>query len=92
VNAHCCAMMSSNLAEGEAAIRYLPKFREYGVLVLDGGSSHITIHYCPWCGRSLPASLRDKWFEAIESRGYALQNEVPDEFDSDEWWKPTSTS
>jgi hypothetical protein len=92
VNAHCCAMMSSNLAGGETAIRYLPKFREYGITVLDGGSSFISIHYCPWCGTSLPGSLRDKWFEEIAARGYEVDDEIPAELNSDAWWKATSTS
>jgi hypothetical protein len=92
VNAHCCAMMSSNIAEGETAIRYFPKFREYGVPVLDGGSSNIAIHYCPCCGRLLPASLRNKWFEEIETRGYKNDIDIPAEFNSDAWWKLSSTS
>ena len=92
MNAHCCAMMSSNLAGGETAILYLPKFREYGIAVTDGGSSFIAIHYCPWCGTSLPASLRDKWFEEIASRSYKIDDEIPAELSSGAWWKATSTS
>ena len=29
---------------------------EYGLRVHDGGSSAITISYCPWCGASLAST------------------------------------
>jgi hypothetical protein len=29
---------------------------EYGLFVHDGGSSFITINYCPWCGTKLPSA------------------------------------
>ncbi len=75
MNAHCCAMMSSNLAGSETAIRYVPKFREYGIPVLDGGSSFIFIRYCPWCGTFLPGSLRDRRSKEIAARGYEVGDE-----------------
>jgi hypothetical protein len=34
----------------EETIRYIAKFREYGVRVLDGGSSYVVLRFCPWCG------------------------------------------
>ena len=40
-------------------VRYLPVFREYGLLIHDGGSSFVRIQFCPWCGSRLPESLRD---------------------------------
>jgi hypothetical protein len=27
--------------------------RDYGIRVHDGGSSYVTIRFCPWCGSSL---------------------------------------
>lgn len=26
---------------------------EYGIIIHDGGSSNIKIHFCPWCGKKL---------------------------------------
>jgi hypothetical protein len=81
-------MMSSNLESEEAAICYSPKLREYGIRVLDGGSSFILIHHCPWCGTSLPPSLRTRWFEALEARGIKVgDTTIPEAFNSDAWWK-----
>jgi hypothetical protein len=29
----------------------------YGLLIHDGGSSVISIAFCPWCGRALPSGV-----------------------------------
>jgi len=57
MNRHCCERMNLNDGEG-AAILYISKFNEYGIPVLDGGSSYITLEFCPWCGTKLPPSKR----------------------------------
>ncbi|RXH58887.1 hypothetical protein GRAN_2197 [Granulicella sibirica] len=81
-------MMTTNLAGGETAILFVPKFREYGIRVLDGGSGFIAIEHCPWCGKSLPSALRHVWFKEIESRGFEVGDEaIPTEFLSDAWWR-----
>jgi hypothetical protein len=81
-------MMDRNLREGEPAIRYDPKFREYGIPVLDGGSSTIKIMFCPWCGQKLPESFRDKWFEVLASKNLELDDPaIPEDMLSDAWWK-----
>jgi len=84
---HCCSEMQRHLEEGEVAIRYVAKFREYGIPILDGGSATQEIHFCPWCGCPLPGSLRDRWFDEIESRGFDLDSEdLPTKYLTDEWW------
>jgi hypothetical protein len=56
--------MSLHLNDGErAAIIFNEKFREYGIPVLDGGTSYITLDFCPWCGTKLPESKRDAYFD-----------------------------
>ena len=60
MNKHCCEEMKVHLDNGEAAINYIAKFREYGIKYLDGGTSFQQILYCPWCGTKLPESLRDQ--------------------------------
>ncbi len=69
----CCEQMRAVLDNAESALVYVAKFREYGLNVLDGGSSFIVIAHCPWCGRSLPKPLRDRWFDEIEALGYQFQ-------------------
>jgi hypothetical protein len=34
----------------DALIGYFGKSKTLGLFIHDGGSSFITIHYCPWCG------------------------------------------
>jgi hypothetical protein len=62
---HCCEDMKRNVEYTcdqhpnrsdcpDCLIEYLPRFRQYGILVHDGGSSMVTISYCPWCGAKLP--------------------------------------
>jgi hypothetical protein len=88
VNDLRCEMMQTNLAGGETAVAYVSKFREYGIRVLDGGSSFIAIDHCPWCGKVLPAKLRDAWFEEIEARGFEVDDEaIPAEFTSEALWR-----
>jgi Domain of unknown function (DUF6980) len=60
--------------------------REYGIIIHDGGSSHIVINYCPWCGARLPDSQRARWHDELERRGIdPHSNNVPAEFDDDRW-------
>jgi hypothetical protein len=85
---HCCDAMRDNLASGDVAVLYVPKLREYGIRVTDGGSSYVVIDYCPWCGRRLPASLRDEWFHEIERLGLEPDSaSVPARYATDEWWR-----
>ena len=84
----CCGEMRMYLELGDVAIRYAAKFREYGLAILDGGSSCITIHFCPWCGQRLPTSLRDRWFEEIERLGLEPESpSLPVRYATDEWWR-----
>jgi hypothetical protein len=85
---HCCEEMRQHLQRREVAIRYIPKFREYGIHIEDGGTSFQEIRFCPWCGRPLPPSLRDRWFEELDALG--LEPDSPalsDRYKTDEWWK-----
>jgi hypothetical protein len=67
---------------------YVPKYWEYGVAVDDGGTSKIVVAYCPWCGTKLPSSLRDEWFDEIESLGFEPDDKgIPKKYQTDSWWK-----
>ncbi|SDE07936.1 DUF6980 family protein [Kordiimonas lacus] len=68
-------------------ISYLPKFREFLVNCVDADSG-ILLKNCPWSGKAFPSSLRDKWFELLEEMNLeAGEDEIPEEFLTDEWWK-----
>ncbi|WP_159355047.1 DUF6980 family protein [Methylovorus glucosotrophus] len=83
---HCCQNMSVHLARGELSIRYTPKFREYGILYKNENSIQ-QISFCPWCGTKLPSTLRELWFEQLDELGIEPEDDIPDEYNSDEWWK-----
>lgn len=86
---HCCEEMQIFIAEGEVAIKYSEKFREYGILVLDGGSAIQEIEFCPWCGHKLPGSLRDAWFDIVfDELGFEDTDDpgIPEEMKSSQWW------
>jgi hypothetical protein len=77
--------------DDETAVVYSPSLREFGITVLDGGPSVITVTHDPFSGKALPSALRDEWFATVEKllgRPYAgsLETPVPVEFDTEAWW------
>ena len=87
----CCDNMKFfvNYQDFDCIIKYNKKFDEYAIAVNDGGTSVILIQYCPWCGKKLPTSKREKWFEELEKIGIdnPFEDQIPIEFKSDIWWK-----
>ena len=96
---YCCQDMDRNInckcLEHEfecdcpdCIIMYLPKFDEYSIIIHDGGFSGVEIQYCPWCGKKLPLSTRDLWFDVLEHLGFEepMDEEIPEEFNDDSWY------
>ena len=86
---HCCSEFDYFIKNGEVALCYNDTYREYGINVLDGGSSFIQIKYCPWCGNKFPKDVGDEFSHII----YDELNldgpddpKLPEEFKSREWW------
>jgi hypothetical protein len=73
------------------AVHYDGRFREFGIPVVDGGNSVINIKFCPITGRELPGSLRDRWFDIAEDRGWLEdendQSSIPEDYKTDRWWR-----
>jgi hypothetical protein len=96
---HCCDMMARALSATcdehpdpwdcpDALVTYSPVFDEYGLIVHDGGSSAISIAFCPWCGVALPESKRDRWFDEVEELGHdGDSDDLPAKYRSDAWWR-----
>src|SRR5258708_2800309 len=89
---HCCLTMDAELSKDGAVLYYSPRYREYGVK-LPKSSGGILMDYCMFCGKKLPKSVSDEWFEILEKE-YGLERpltgdkkKVPKEFVTDEWWK-----
>jgi hypothetical protein len=79
---------STNFDNVDAPIIYCEKFDEYGLKIIDGGTSSILIDFCPWCGQKLPDSKREKWFDEIEGLGIDPWNgEIPKKYLSNEWFR-----
>ncbi|MCH7990647.1 MAG: hypothetical protein IID46_16015 [Planctomycetes bacterium] len=100
----CCDTMRSQLVHDcehhpdlldcpDVLIIYSPKFDEFGIPIRDGGTSCLTIWFCPWCGESLPESKRDLGFKALEDLGIddPLEQDIPEPFKSDSWWRSRPT-
>jgi len=84
----CCNSLEEHVCSN-VSIRYIPKFREFGIVIDDGGSAMQVISFCPWCGAKLPNSLRDKWFDIVfDDLGFDAPDSpgIPSEMHSDEWW------
>jgi hypothetical protein len=84
---HCCDAMTHAVSASDVPVIYRASFREWGVSLVDGGTSALAITFCPWCGERLPASLRAAWFDRVESLGLEPGDpEIPIELASDRWW------
>jgi hypothetical protein len=84
----CCSDVRRAIQLAEIPVIFMPKFREYGLRILDGGSSILVIKFCPWCGQRLPESLRDIWFDKLEKMGVdPYGQKVPPEFSDERWYQ-----
>ena len=87
-NVFCCDELRSAASDESVPIVYIPKFREFGIRILDGGTSFLQLQFCPWSGTKLPESLRDRWFDALESLGIdPASDAVPPEFSDERWYE-----
>ncbi len=91
--AFSCSEHADRFTCPDAMVQYSARFREYGLIVHDGGHSVRAISFCPWCGAHLPQSLRDRWFEELERLGIDPHgDEIPAEYLSEQWWADAQRS
>jgi len=93
---HCCQLMSDSINDQRIQIGYDPITRDYFIPLLYKGevTALQCLYHCPWCGKKLPSSLNNTWFEILEKE-YGLDDPdskqqellIPQEFKTDEWWK-----
>ena len=89
---HCCQLMAKFLQDPRIRIYYFKKFRGYYIETTSG--AYQTIFYCPFCNTELPIDLKKEYHDILEQE-YNIdaphdpeqENLVPEEFQSDEWWK-----
>ena len=85
---HCCSDMAQALVDDDRTVVFVPKFREYGIPINDGGTSYKLIQYCPWCGQQLPSSLRNEWFDKMDEMSIdpADQDAIPEAYRDARWY------
>lgn len=88
-----CKMHQDEYECPDTLISYSPIFDEYGLIIHDGGRSSITINFCPWCGKKLPNSKRDRWFDELGKLGFhnPFEENIPAEFTDDTWYSCKKT-
>lgn len=85
--------MDDFLNDQRVQIFYSPQMREY-YIPLKKSLAVQCIFYCPWCGKKLPESVRNEYYDIIENE-YKIditpdmeeEKNFPKDFLSDEWWK-----
>ncbi len=84
----CCSMMEQNVLSEDNIVCYSAAVDEYGIPVHDGGNSYVEMRFCPWCGKKLPESKREMWFDTLEAMGYTdpFSDDIPEEFRTDAWY------
>jgi len=87
---HACAQHEHAADCPDVVIAYDPRFDEYFIRT---DSVRVNISHCPWCGRRLPESKRDLWFEELERLGFErpLEQGIPAAFRSGEWRRARSS-
>ena len=88
VNDFCCENMRRNTGDEYRLVYYSEKFGEYGIVMPEDGNSYMLIHFCPWCGKRLPASKREEWFHALEKLGFEAplgRDDIPEAYKSGAW-------
>ena len=97
---YCCKDMESNVIIDcsdhtnkyncpDCLVDYNAVFDEYGFIIHDGGTSSISIYYCPWCGSKLPESKRDLWFDTLEELGFdePYEQNIPEIYKTSKWYE-----
>ena len=80
-----CARHDDPFECPDALVIYNEVLDEYGLIIHDGTASYVLIDCCPWCGMRLPASARDKWFDAVDALGLSDSLALPAAYRTGEW-------
>jgi hypothetical protein len=70
-----------------SVILYTPKWRSYGLVIGGDSDDQFFLSFCPFCGRKLPEDLADEHFDAVRDNTGKPLDPIPEEFETDEWWK-----
>lgn len=90
---YCCESMQRYVKKGE--FKYHPKYRAvcaYCKNEREYTYEQFCMGYCPFCGERLPSHLYYEYANVLEQsvgKEYCdiTEDEIPEEFKTDEWWK-----
>lgn len=98
---HCCVDMAFYIAHPieiphqgrNRVIDWIASWDEYRIPVAYDGYSSTPIRHCPWCGKRLPDSKQELWYQTLYKLGYSdpVNDKIPKEFNSDRWWRKLKT-
>jgi len=71
----------------DMAIIYDARFDEYSIGPRGGGGDYVLISFCPFCGVVLPKSKRDRYFDELERLRLDIDDDLPEAYLDDSWWK-----
>ena len=81
--------MLNNIQE-IASVKYNDKFDEFSIACNDGTQSRMCLFFCPWCGKKLPNSKRERWFNELELLGFdnpLFDENIPTKYKTKAWWE-----
>lgn len=91
---HCCMDMAYAISKPKITphqghnriIDWIASWNEYIIPVSHDGYASSLIRYCPWCGRFLPDSRREEWYQRLYALGFKDPGEeqIPSEYDTDQ--------
>lgn len=84
---YCCSNMKVYI-EDEKCILYSEVFDEYSIPCPSDNTQSYVLNYCPLCGKKLPNSKREAWFDKLETLGFdepLFDGRIPEEFKSAKW-------
>ena len=97
---HSCEKSDLALDDPHIAYVYRPRPREFAILIcktrelVEDHHLLMTVSHCPWCGETLPGSLRVQLFDTIEEvlghDEFSIFDDypkIPKEFGDDSWWR-----
>lgn len=68
-------------------VAYDPVFDEYQLRSVVRPLARVALTFCPWCGRALPESKRDRWYDALDAAGTTPDDpDLDPRFRSSAWW------
>jgi hypothetical protein len=73
--------------EGCRPVVYDPVFDEYQLMTDAWPLGSVVLIFCPWCGRGLPESKRDRWYDSLDGVGIGPDDPKLDQrYRSCAWW------